>query len=38
MTENLFTQFQWVLEYDSTPAPGFDHTDNRYILSVGWSF
>ena len=38
MTESLFTQFQWVFEYDSTPSPGFDNADSRYILSVGWSF
>lgn len=38
MTENLFTQIQWVLEYNSTPSPGFKNADNRYFLSVGWSF
>ncbi len=38
MTESMFTQFQWVFEYDSTPSPGLDRDDSRYILSVGWSF
>lgn len=38
MTENMFAQFQWVLEYDSTPSPGLDSADNRYLLSIGWSF
>jgi hypothetical protein len=27
-----------ILDYDNTPAPGNVRTDNRLLLSVGWSF
>jgi putative salt-induced outer membrane protein YdiY len=38
LTEKMFSQLQWVLSYDNTPAAGTDRVDNLYALSVGWSF
>jgi putative salt-induced outer membrane protein YdiY len=38
MTESMFSQLQWILDYDNTPSPGLDHADNRFLLSVGWNF
>lgn len=38
LTEKMFSQLQWVLSYDNTPADGTDRVDNLYALSVGWSF
>jgi putative salt-induced outer membrane protein YdiY len=37
-TKAMFAQFQWVWDYDNTPSPGRDRSDNRYVLSVGWKF
>jgi hypothetical protein len=34
----MFAQLAWVWDYDSTPSPGRDRSDNRYVLSVGWKF
>lgn len=38
LTENMFAQLQWVFNWDNTPAAGVGRKDNRYLLSVGWSF
>jgi putative salt-induced outer membrane protein YdiY len=38
LSESMFAQLQWVFDYDNTPAQGADRQDNRYLLSVGWSF
>jgi putative salt-induced outer membrane protein YdiY len=38
LTESMFTQLQWILDYDNTPSPGRERLDNRYLLSIGWSF
>ncbi|MEM7204261.1 MAG: DUF481 domain-containing protein [Planctomycetota bacterium] len=38
LTEAMFAQLQWLLNYDNTPAPGRERLDNLYLLSVGWSF
>lgn len=38
LTESMFAQFQWVLEYDSTPDTGKKEVDNLFAVSVGWSF
>ena len=38
LTESMFAQLQWVFNWDNTPAPGAGRRDNRYLLSVGWSF
>jgi hypothetical protein len=39
---NLFGSVEWILDYDSTPAPDptreIEKLDNRVLLSVGWSF
>lgn len=38
ITGELFTEFRVELRYDSTPAPGNDKLDTRYLVSVGWAF
>jgi len=38
LTKSMFAQLQWVLDWDNTPAQGAKREDNRYLLSVGWSF
>jgi putative salt-induced outer membrane protein YdiY len=37
-TKSMFAQMEWVWDYDNTPSPGRDRSDNRYIVSVGWKF
>ena len=37
-TKAMFAQLSWVWDYDNTPSPGRDRSDNRYVLSVGWKF
>jgi putative salt-induced outer membrane protein YdiY len=38
LTESMFGQIQWILDYDNTPAAGKDRVDHRVLLSVGWKF
>jgi putative salt-induced outer membrane protein YdiY len=38
MTEAMFLRVQHVLDYDNTPAGGSNKADNRFIVTVGWSF
>ncbi len=38
LTESMFASFQWVLDFDNTPAAGSDRSDNRFVLALGWSF
>ncbi len=38
LTEAMFAQLQWVMDYDNTPAPGRDRIDNRWLLTAGWAF
>jgi putative salt-induced outer membrane protein YdiY len=38
LSEAMFTSFQWVMDYDNTPSDGIDRVDNRFVLSLGWSF
>ena len=38
LSEKMFAQGQWVMDWDNSPATGKESVDNRYILSVGWSF
>lgn len=38
LTESMVAGFQWVLDYDNTPAAGRERIDNRYLISVGWKF
>jgi len=37
LTESMFAQFQWVWDWDNTPASGNTPSDHRYIFSLGWS-
>lgn len=34
----LFTEFRVELRYDSTPAPGNEELDTRYLVAIGWAF
>jgi len=38
ITGAMFTQLQWLLFYDNTPATGADRIDQQLLLQVGWSF
>ena len=38
MSEHLFGQFQWLWDYDNTPAAGNERSDHRLFLTVGYSF
>ena len=38
LSESMFAQLQWIFDWDNTPAQGVGRKDNRYLLSVGWSF
>ncbi|MBN1125089.1 MAG: DUF481 domain-containing protein [Sedimentisphaerales bacterium] len=38
ITENMFTNFRTIFDYDATPATGQGSTDVKYILGVGWNF
>lgn len=38
MSANLFGQFQWLWDYDNTPASGQERSDHRLFLTVGYSF
>ncbi|MFK7739515.1 MAG: YdiY family protein [Planctomycetota bacterium] len=38
LTDNMIASVAHILDYDNTPAPGFERADNRVILTVGWSF
>jgi len=37
-TENMFTNFKVVFDYDASPAQGKGGTDTKYILGVGANF
>ncbi|MEO0478772.1 MAG: DUF481 domain-containing protein [Planctomycetota bacterium] len=37
LTENLFAQFQWIFDYDNTPASGNERDDHLLTASIGWS-
>lgn len=38
ITDDMFAQLQWVMDYDNTPAEGAYRMDHRVILSLGWGF
>jgi putative salt-induced outer membrane protein YdiY len=38
LVSNLFAEFKVDVRQDSTPAPGREETDVRYLLSLGWRF
>lgn len=37
-TENMFSSFKAILNYDASPARGQGNTDTKFIVSIGWSF
>jgi putative salt-induced outer membrane protein YdiY len=38
ITDKMFTEFKAEYRYDSAPAPGKEHSDQRFLLGVGWNF
>ena len=38
LTDNMFTNFRAIFDYDATPATGQTKTDTKYLLGVGWEF
>ena len=38
LSKNLYGQFQWLFDWDNTPAGGTERADHRLLLSVGYSF
>jgi putative salt-induced outer membrane protein YdiY len=38
MMANLFSELKVQWQHDSTPAPGADRNDLRFLLGVGWMF
>ncbi len=38
LTDNMFANFQALLEYDSTPGRDATHADTKYILGIGYNF
>jgi putative salt-induced outer membrane protein YdiY len=38
MTERMFAEYKIEYRYDASPAEGFDHTDLRHVVGVGWKF
>jgi len=38
LSKNLYGQFQWLFDWDNTPADGAERADHRLLLSVGYSF
>ena len=35
---SLFAQFQWIYDWNNTPASGKERVDNLYLLTIGWTF
>ncbi len=38
LSDQLYAQGQWVMDWDNTPAGANERIDNRYIISIGWTF
>lgn len=38
LTEKMFAQFQWIWDWDNTPAEGSERSDHLYLLTLGWQF
>lgn len=38
MWKGVFAELRYEFRYDSTPAPGREKADTRYILGAGWAF
>jgi uncharacterized protein DUF481 len=36
--EGFFAEMKVVLRYNSSPAPGTEKSDVRYLFGVGWAF
>lgn len=36
LTEAMFAQFQWVWDWDNTPAAGNERSDHRFVFTLGW--
>ncbi len=37
LNEQMYAALQWVLDWNSQPAPGFKQANNRVFLTIGWS-
>jgi len=37
-SDNLYGQFQWLFDWDNSPAVGSERADHRLLFSVGYSF
>ena len=38
LTDSMLGSIQYVLDWDNTPAAGAKRTDQRIVISIGWSF
>ena len=38
ISNKLFSQFQYVFDWDNTPASGAERTDHRIVVGIGWTF
>lgn len=38
LSESLYGQFQWIYDWDNTPASGAERENHRLLFSVGYSF
>ncbi len=38
LTDNMFAQFQWIMDWDNTPAEGKERADHLYLVTIGWTF
>lgn len=38
LTKSMFTQLQWVWDWNNNPAPGFKTSDHRFQVNFGWGF
>ena len=38
LTNQMFAQLQYIVDYDNTPSPGNERADHRLIVSLGWGF
>ncbi|HED64368.1 MAG TPA: DUF481 domain-containing protein [Planctomycetes bacterium] len=38
LTDSMLGSIQYVLDWDNTPAAGAERTDQRLVISIGWSF
>ena len=38
VSENMFAQMQWIMQYDNAPAAGVEREDHRVVAGLGWNF